>query len=444
MADSSVAVTPGAGSNIDTRTNATGDHRQVVVFGHPSATDSVAEVLGSDPLSNTEGVVVRDPYTTNIVSGLRDVRIQSIVDGTVTVGDITRVKNVVDGTLTTITRVDRVMNLVDGTLTIENLTRIRNVVDGTLSTVARVSNVVDGTLTTITGIDRVRNLIDGTITTVTSLGTATRVDRVMNVVDGTLTTLTRADRVMNLIDGTISTVTFLGTAQRLQNLVDGTLTTVTGVDRVRNVIDGTLTTITGIDRVRNVVDGTISLISMAQRVNNVVDGTLSMVQRINNVVDGTLSLVSMVQRVNNLVNGTVSIQFAGVAPVTPNSGIPAVNIYSTTNIFTVAGSVSGNYPSGFTLVAPSANASFKVFAFSLQTTGIVSCVARFTNGGGTPTEFFRGLVTANQTASAPIGANLAVQPPGFLFATGTSTTLALLRDSDTLVHYSVSYIKESA
>lgn len=43
MADSSIAITPGAGASIDTRTNPGGDHRQVIVVGDPSA-DAVAGV----------------------------------------------------------------------------------------------------------------------------------------------------------------------------------------------------------------------------------------------------------------------------------------------------------------------------------------------------------------------------------------------------------------
>jgi hypothetical protein len=37
MADSSVAITAGAGTSIDTRTNPDGEHRQVVVLGDPDA-----------------------------------------------------------------------------------------------------------------------------------------------------------------------------------------------------------------------------------------------------------------------------------------------------------------------------------------------------------------------------------------------------------------------
>src|SRR3990167_9373221 len=99
MADSAVAITAGSGTNIDTRTESTNsNHRQVVVLGDPSVNDGVAEVRASDPDSNDMGVVVRDVNSTAIVSGLRDVRVQSIVDGTVSVGtieNVTRVKNVV-------------------------------------------------------------------------------------------------------------------------------------------------------------------------------------------------------------------------------------------------------------------------------------------------------------------------------------------------------------
>jgi len=134
----------------------------------------------------------------------------------------------------------------------------------------------------------------------------------------------------------------------------------------------------------------------------------------------------------------------GVLRMTGNR-IQMVHTDSTASIFTVSGSTSGVSASGVTLVAPSASYSFKVYAFSIQTTGVVSCVARFTNGAGSATEFWRALVTSNQTSSAPVGANLSTGGAGQpLFATGVNTTLALHLDTATLVHYSVSYTKESA
>ena len=223
MVDSNIAITSGSGTNIDTRTESTNSqHRQVIVIGDPSVNVGVAEVRFSQPDSDDPGVVVRDPNTTAIVSGLRDVRVQSLVDGTVSV---------------------------------ENITRVRNVVDGTLSTVYRVANVVDGTLSTVTGVDRVRNLVDGTI----SSGTLDYVTRVRNLVDGTLTTVgtvnaltnvTRVDRVFNLVDGT---VTYIPTVQRVQNLVDGTISsgTLDYVTRVRNLVDGTISTVAAVTNITN-------------------------------------------------------------------------------------------------------------------------------------------------------------------------------------------------
>jgi hypothetical protein len=58
MADTAVAITAGAGTNIDTRTEATnGNHRQVIVVGDPATNAGVA------PVSATQGLGV------NIISG---------------------------------------------------------------------------------------------------------------------------------------------------------------------------------------------------------------------------------------------------------------------------------------------------------------------------------------------------------------------------------------
>ena len=312
------------------------------------------------------------------------IKIYDIVNGTVGVENITRVRNLVDGTLSLVTRVDRVFNLIDGTITL-------------LTRADRVMNLIDGTLSTVTGVDRIRNIVDGTISTV---DTITRVNRVFNLVDGTITFIPVVQRVQNLVDGTLTTVSNLtdGNLTRLRNLIDGTISFIPVVQRVQNVVDGTLTTVTGVDRVRNIIDGTISTVDTAIRVN-----------RVFNIVDGTISLD---------------------------------NIQSTARICTVSSSMTGSYPSGQTIVAPSANYSFKVFAISITTTAQTQNVVTLMNGGGTPTEFWRVALQAPTAGIA--GANLAVSPPGYIFATGTSTTLAIRADAGSLIHYSVSYRKESA
>ena len=87
--------------------------------------------------------------------------------------------------------------------------------------------------------------------------------------------------------------------------------------------------------------------------------------------------------------------------------------------------------------------NFKIYAFALSSTAQSNISVQFTNGAGTsPTEFWRYALQA--PSQGVMGANLAVSPPGYIFATGTNVTLALVIDSASLVHYSVSYIKESA
>lgn len=210
---------------------------------------------------------------------------------------------------------------------------------------------------------------------------------------------------------------------RVRNVIDGTLTTITGVDRIRNVIDGTITTITGLDRVRNIVDGTISTVD-----------TVNYVTRIRNLVDGTITTVdtlNFVTRVRNIVDGTISL-----------ANIQATAVVSAAG-GSVAGSTSGVSTSGVTIVSPETGRNIKVYAFSLTTTAQVHNQVRFTNGAGvSPTTFWQvGLQAPSQGIA---GANLAVTPPGYLFSTGNSTTLSLVKDTGSLVHYSVSYFKESA
>lgn len=61
MADSNIAITAGAGTNVDTRTNAGGDHRQVIVIADQTANDAIAVVTSSDAgvATSEYGMVVR-------------------------------------------------------------------------------------------------------------------------------------------------------------------------------------------------------------------------------------------------------------------------------------------------------------------------------------------------------------------------------------------------
>lgn len=67
MADSSVAVTPGAGAAIDTATQANGDHRQVIVIGDPTAATTVG-VTTDNRLQVKNDITATAAITSNAVS----------------------------------------------------------------------------------------------------------------------------------------------------------------------------------------------------------------------------------------------------------------------------------------------------------------------------------------------------------------------------------------
>ena len=147
-------------------------------------------------------------------------------------------------------------------------------------------------------------------------------------------------------------------------------------------------------------------------------------------------------------DGTFAVYFNPANPkVSIGSDIVAVNAQHTASIAAAGGTVSGSTSvvsvSGQTIISPEASRSIKVYAIGITTTAQVHLTARFTNGAGTsPTEYWRYALQAPSQGIA--GANLSVTPPGYLFATAANTTLSLLLDSASLVHYSVAYFKEAA
>ncbi len=91
MADSSIPITPGSGANVDTRTTANGDHREVVVVGDPTA-DNVAKVgTGGEqwagitsPAMSPFGVFARiTPFAALRVTGEPTTIFWDVFDGTV-------------------------------------------------------------------------------------------------------------------------------------------------------------------------------------------------------------------------------------------------------------------------------------------------------------------------------------------------------------------------
>lgn len=135
---------------------------------------------------------------------------------------------------------------------------------------------------------------------------------------------------------------------------------------------------------------------------------------------------------------------AGTVAIKIDPGYNVIGDQSTLVIpITASGSTSGVSVSGVALAGPTASRVLKIYAFSLTTTAQTSLTAKFTNGAGTsPTVFYEAALQAPSQGIS--GTNMAVTPPGYLFATAAGATLALLLDSASKVHYFVSYFEESA
>ena len=222
-------------------------------------------------------------------------------------------------------------------------------------------------------------------------------------------------------------------AVKVYDITTGTIATVSTVSAVTNVTNsiavvlftpaGSGVTDEGHDAVRVLIAGSHSAGSLVISGQQAAGTNRPLIVN----TDGAV-------KVYDIAQGTVSI-----------SGTPTVRDISATGVLNVTASTSasGVSVSGNTVVSPVVGSVIKVCAFSLTTTAQVHLAARFTNGAGTgPTEFWR--VALQAPAKGIAGANLAVTPPGYLWATAAGSTLSLVLDSASLVHYAVSYFRESA
>jgi hypothetical protein len=501
MADSSLPVTPGSGTSVDGRTESTnGNFRQVVVIGDPSANDNVVSAVTADPgpSSTAPGIVMRlaGSAAVQIVGSQGTIGTHLTgTDGTIwvktdpdaTLGGIRSsvAVHVVStaGTITTKTDPDSTIGAIrlsvtpgtgsghlgkavndpsgatDTGVAALAVVRAQAALSEATNDYANLSVSSQGGLRTVAESSN-HAITDGHTNTVfqPSVGGATPINAkvfpmVFNGTDwdrlrGTTSGLTVGSIASSVAIHVLSTggtiaVQFGNEPRVISSGKDGTTTR-----SLRMNSDGAI-------KVYDIAAGTVSVSSIASSVAvhllttggtivvklDPASAGLATDDAAFNIASGTGS--PMMALLDDTATDTVNEGDAGIVRMTSNR-ILMTQTAATSSIFTVSGSTSGGTTSGVTLVAPSSAYNFKVFAYSIQTTGIVSSAIRFTNGAGSETELWRPLITAAASSSSPVGANLAVSPPGFIFATGTNTTLALKNDSGSLVHYSVSYIKESA
>ena len=174
----------------------------------------------------------------------------------------------------------------------------------------------------------------------------------------------------------------------------------------------------------NMTVGTLTLTSTASTITNAVSNPVN-VSLTNTAVTASLSNTAV----------TASLSNTAVTASLANSGV-TVSIGRTLTGST--GSLTAT--NGSISVTPSTK--IKVYAFSLTTTSATEVTAVFNSGGvANGLELWRATLMA--PAGANSGANLAVTPPAFLFASRTGTAVSLSLSSAVLVHYSISYFEEA-
>lgn len=147
--------------------------------------------------------------------------------------------------------------------------------------------------------------------------------------------------------------------------------------------------------------------------------------------------------INNAVGNPVNISLTSTVVTISNTAGTVTNSVSTIVLIskTLTGSTGSLAVTNGTIsVTPSGR--IKVYAFSLTTTSATEVTCVFHSGSvANGLELWRATLMAPTGANS--GANLAVAPPGFLFASRSGTAVSLSLSTAVLVHYSISYYDEA-
>lgn len=159
----------------------------------------------------------------------------------------------------------------------------------------------------------------------------------------------------------------------------------------------------------------------------------------------TFSQVTTAVTVSNAVVNPVNVSLTSTKvtiDVATNTGAVTTNTIRVVDAFDMGktfSSSSGTLTATQVTVLLAGSAKNKVYAFSLTTTSTTGTIATFTQGSG-GTEVWRVLLQAPSGANA--GANLAVSPPAYLFASASNGTLVLNLSVAVRVDFSVAYYNE--
>ena len=217
------------------------------------------------------------------------------------------------------------------------------------------------------------------------------------------------------------------------NISSATLGTVTVGGNV-NISSATLGTLT-ITGTTVVTSGNIN-ISSATLGTLTITGTTVVTSGNINISSATLGTLT-ITGTTVVTSGNINVSSATLGTVTITGSI--TNSVSTIPIVgrTLTGS-TGTFTATNASVTLTPTNRAKVFGFSLTTTWSTEVICVFHTGG---LELWRVTLAAPSGSSA--GANLAVAPPAYLFASRSGTAVSLSLSTAAMVHFSTAYFDEA-
>lgn len=140
--------------------------------------------------------------------------------------------------------------------------------------------------------------------------------------------------------------------------------------------------------------------------------------------------------------GVSSVDFATptTAAVDPTTHALLTQPSGVSSGFTIVNATGTASSSGNNTIVAAGTNKLKVFAFSLSTTSTTAVTCTFKDGASGSNLW---TVVLQAPTSVSTGANLAITPPTYLFATSTATLLNLNLSGAISVVWSVSYFDQS-
>lgn len=292
----------------------------------------------------------------------------------------------------------------------------------------------------INGAPIIAALSGGTLASLGSITGAVTITGSTTIV-GTIT-ITGSTSVVNTVAVTGNT-TILGTVTITGSTTIQGTATITGSTSVINTVNITgSTTIVGIVP----VSGTVTITGSTSVINTVaITGSTTIVGTVtitgSTTLVGTSTITGSTSVVNTVSDNLIQI---GSNAVNTGSGISSAGTLRVVqandhgkSFLSTTGTLSAT---NGTLVISASGLKIKVYAISLTTTSSTQQLVKFQTAVGGTDLWTIGLMAA---PSMSTGANLAVAPPAYLFATPTTSVLNLNQTGTNAVHYSVSYFLEA-